>query len=252
MIATAPVVTRGASLQVEFGLSEVAGSASLTLVFFPALVLLAVLGIRFGYYAHRNRTVAGLATQTPVWNHLLSVGVLAALYGGLGVAEIVSSIEAPYKRTVMLALVFLLALTMRRLYTLSSGSPGTRPVERATRGLLVALLALNLVGSLLQASPRLLAGLEGLTALACLAYGAAYYREQTARSRIQGTMVDSLLRHLLPVLTFAALVNLSALAFGLGVVDAGVVPHVQVVFVIMTASSLMTATIKLRQNLAGL
>jgi len=239
-------------LQVEFGLHQVAGSASLTLVFFPSLVLLAVLGIRFGYYAHRNRAVADLGTQTPIWNHLLSVGLLAAVYGGLGVLEIVSSVRAPYKSAVMLALVFLLALTMRRLYTLSSGSPGTQTVERAVQATLVALLAANLVGVLLAATPRIQAVLEGITALVFLAYGGAYYYEQTSRSRLQGTMVDSLLRHLLPVLAFGALVNLPALAFGLGIVDATVVPHVQVVFVIMTASTLMTATIKLRQNLVSL
>jgi hypothetical protein len=78
-----------------------------------------------------------------------------------------------------------------------------------------------------------------------------YFRSQAADSRLQGTMLDSLLRHLLPVLVFAALVGVVALAIPLGV-SRLVVLHVQVVCVIMTATSLMTATIKLRQNLAGL
>jgi len=62
--------------------------------------------------------------------------------------------------------------------------------------------------------------------------------------------VDTLLRHLLPVLLFAAMVpalDLSVLVD----LDRVVVLHVRVVFVIMTAVTLMTATIKLRQNLAG-
>jgi hypothetical protein len=78
-----------------------------------------------------------------------------------------------------------------------------------------------------------------------------YYREQMAESRVQGTMLDSLLRHLLPVLTFAALVSVVALAIPAGL-DRAIVLHVQVVFIIMTATALMTATIKLRQNLASL
>jgi hypothetical protein len=52
-------------------------------------------------------------------------------------------------------------------------------------------------------------------------------------------------------MTFAALVGIVALAVPLGV-PLIVVLHVQVVFVIMTATALMTATIKLRQNLATL
>jgi hypothetical protein len=51
--------------------------------------------------------------------------------------------------------------------------------------------------------------------------------------------------------TYEALVGVVALAVPLGV-SRLVVLHVQVVFVIMTATSLMTATIKLRQNLATL
>lgn len=241
-----------ALLQVEFGLSEVAGSPSLTLVFFPALVLLSALGVRFGYYAYRNRSAADLAPQTPVWNHLLYVGVLASVYGALGVLEIVSTVRAPYKSAVMLAMVLLLALSIRRIHGLSTGSRVGSDLERLAHVAFVGLVLAHLVGILLEASPRVLAGLEGVAAVAFLAYGATFYHEQTSRSRLQGTMIDSLLRHLLPVLAFAALVNVTALAFGLGLVDPNVVPHIQVVFVIMTASTLMTATIKLRQNLAGL
>jgi len=95
------------------------------------------------------------------------------------------------------------------------------------------------------------AALEGAGALGFVMYGIAYFHDQTAHSRLQGTMLDSLLRHLLPVLTFASLVSIVALAVPFGL-ERVVVLHVQVVFVIMTATGLMTATIKLRQNLAGL
>lgn len=252
MTEPGPAATATTALAVDVGLHEVAGSASLTLVFFPALVLLAVLGVRFGYYAHRNRTATELATQTPVWTHLVYVGAFAALYGALGVVEIVTSIRAPYKAGVMLAMVFLLALSIRRIHDVATNEDAPGGTDRATRGALALAVAAHLVGSLLAVSPQYLAALEGAGALAILTYGATFYHDQTSRSRLQGTMVDSLLRHLLPVLTFGALVPVTALAYGLGLVGSNVVPHVQVVFVVMTASTLMTATIKLRQNLASL
>lgn len=236
---------------VTFGLFEVADSASLTLVFFPAVVLLAVLGLRFGYYAGRNRTHTGLAAGTAIWNHLLYVGVLAALYDGLAALEVVSTVRAPYKSGLMLALVLLLAFAIREIHRAGSDGGPTGSLERVVRAAFVGLVFAHLLGAVAGGPPRVVAGLEGLAALAFLAYGARFYRESTTGTRIQGTVIDSLLRHLLPVLAFAALVNATALALVFGV-DPNVLPHVQVVFIIMTASTLMTATIKLRQNLAGL
>ena len=64
-------------------------------------------------------------------------------------------------------------------------------------------------------------------------------------------MLDSLLRHLFPVLTFASMASVVALAVPFGL-DRAVVLHVQVVFLVMTATALMAATIRLRQNLASL
>jgi len=91
----------------------------------------------------------------------------------------------------------------------------------------------------------------GLSALAFAFSGFSYGRRGTTEALVQGTVVDTLLRHLLPVLLFAALVPALDLAVLVGL-DRIVVLHIQVVFVIMTATTLMTATIKLRQNLAGL
>jgi hypothetical protein len=95
------------------------------------------------------------------------------------------------------------------------------------------------------------AAFEGITALAFVGYGFALFRVQTTNTRLKGTMLDSLMRHLLPVLAFAASVSIVALGIPAGL-SRTVILHVQVVFIIMTATSLMTATIKLRQNLASL
>lgn len=238
-------------MTVEFRLVEVAGSSSLTLVFFPAVVLLAVLGVRFGYYARRNSTRADLATQTPIWNHLAYVGVLAAAYGVLATLEIVSTLRLPYKSSLVLAMALLLAFAIREVH--AAGNPtgvGDR-ADLASRAVLVGMVLAHLGGTVVGGPPRALAGLEGVAALAMLAYGGRYYAASAASTRLQGTVIDSLVRHLLPVLVFAALVNVTVLAFALGV-DRAVVPHVQVIFIVMTATAMMTATIKLRQNLASL
>lgn len=237
-------------MAVRFGLYEVANSPSLTLVYFPALVLLGVLGLRFGYYAYRNRQRTDLRTQTPLWTHLLYVGLLAAMYGGLGVLAIVSSVRTPYRNTLMLAVVLLLAFAIREIHTMGAGS-GRTVREEFLRGTLVLVVLGHVLAGLVVDRPRLLAGVEGLAALAFLAYGSLFFYRQTTNTRLQGTVLDSLVRHLLPLLTFAALVNVTPIAFALGL-DRNVVPHIQVVFIIMTASTLMTATIKLRQNLASL
>jgi len=63
--------------------------------------------------------------------------------------------------------------------------------------------------------------------------------------------LETLLRPLLPVLLFAALISIAELAVFAGL-DRVIVLHVQVVLVIMTATTLMTSTIKLRQNLQGM
>lgn len=238
------------TVAVEVGLYPVAGSPSLTLVFFPALVLLAVLGLRFAYYAARNSAATDLATESSLWTHLQYVGLLAALYGGFGVLEIVSSVRAEYKSALMLAMVLLLAFAVREIHSMGGGTSPSRLEQYVRAAFVLAIAGHVLAGQVLE-QPRILAGVEGLAALAFLLYGGTFYDRQTANTRLRGTMLDSLLRHLLPVLAFGALINVTALAHALGV-DRAVVPHIQVVFIIITAGTLMTATIKLRQNLAGL
>jgi hypothetical protein len=235
---------------VEFGLYPVAGSASLTLIAFPALVLVAVLGLRFAYYAARNSRATDLAAEGSLWTHLQYAGLLAALYGAFGVLEIVSTIRAAYKSAFMLATVLLFAFAVRELYRMSGGPAPSRFEQVVRVAFVLAIAGHALAGQVLQ-EPRILAGAEGLVALAVFSYGATFYDRQTGNTQLRGTMLDSLLRHLLPVLAFGALVNVTALAQAVGV-DPAVVPHIQVVFLLLTAGTLMTATIKLRQNLAGL
>ncbi|WP_415382898.1 hypothetical protein [Halosimplex sp. TS25] len=240
-----------------FGLSLVADDPNLTFIAFVGLVLLTVVAARFGAYAYLNVRATEMAAQRVLWEYLLSVGVVAALYGVVGVLEIVSSIRTPYKNGVMLAVVLLLALSVREIYfnaalsssaaDRSNGFAGRRLVEVAFVGVVAAVV----FGVAVVGVVRPLLALQSVGALVIAGYGFWFGRRQTAAAMVQGTMIDSLLRHLLPVMAFATLVPAVDLATIAGL-DRVVVVHVQVVFVIMTATALMTATIKLRQNLASL
>jgi len=236
---------------VEFGLYNVADSPNLTFIFFIGLVLLTVLGFRFALYAHRNRVRTDIDAQRPIWNHMLYVGLLATLYGLLGILDVVSTLDLAFKSGVMLAVTLALAFAIRQVHAAASSATGNAfPFERLARAAFVVIVFVDVWLVALDGQSEVTAVIQGLGALAFVGYGAVFYRAQTTSARLRGTMIDSLLRHLLPVLTFASLVSIVSLAVPVGL-DRIVVLHVQVVFIIMTATALMTATIKLQQNLAG-
>ena len=238
--------------EVDVELQFVAGNPNLTFIFFIALTLLATLGLRFAFYAVRNRRASDLVAEHRLWDFLAVVGLLSVVFAVLGLLEIVTTLAFPFKGAFVLAQVLLLAITMRVLYR--NVVPSTGDPHRYTRSLTrAALLVVGAVfaGLVVVGRHPALVGVLGLSALVFAAAGFSFGRRGAAATRVQGTVVDTLLRHLLPVLLFAALVPAVDLATLAGL-DRAVVLHVQVVFVIMTATTLMTATIKLRQNLASL
>lgn len=238
----------------EIRLQEIAGNPNLTFIYFIGFVLIGALGVRFGVYALWNRRASQLPAQASIWTYLTGVGAAAALYGLVGVLEIVAPGVPAIRRSVLLAFVLLLALTMRliaRQGTPTDDERADRTPSRSTALALAAVAAGVLAAELLGIEYGLVVGVTGVAAVAFAAYGYWYGRTQLSRSMVQGTMLDTLLRHLLPVLTFGAFVPAIELVV-LGGIDRAVVLHVQIVFVIMTATALMTANIKLRQNLARL
>ncbi|RXK51213.1 hypothetical protein [Halorientalis pallida] len=249
---------------IPFQTSVFARDAGLAFVFFIAFSLMFALGVRFGLYAYLNGEHTEAEAQSTLWNYLLLVGLTAALYGALGLVEAVTAVTTPaaavttpYRDGVMLAFLLTLALTMREINTNEALANAGRTAERppATRRSVEVgfgvLVTTSLFLSGLFGPTAVLVAVEGVAALAAAGYGLTYGRRQLTRSAVRGTLLDSLLRHLLPVVAFATLVLVVDLTLLVGL-TVGVVRHVQVVFVIMTATTLMTATIKLRQNVAGL
>jgi hypothetical protein len=243
--------------------SVFAANAGLAFVFFIAFSLMTVLGVRFALYAYLNRRVIGIEAQRRLWTLLTLVGAAAGLYGLLGGIEAATAVTratavtTPFRDGVLIAFLLLVSLTIREVWTTASAADGGQAVVSTHTQQRVIEAGLGLVAgvavllaALLGAGPSTTV-LEGGGAVAVVGYGVVYGQAQLGDASVRGTMVDSLLRHLLPVSTFGLLVLLVDLSILAGL-DVAIVRHVQVVFVIMTATTLMTATIKLRQNVSGL
>ncbi|WP_136687997.1 hypothetical protein [Halorhabdus amylolytica] len=238
---------------VAIGVTEIGGNPNLTFVYFIAFVLIGALGVRFCVYAFWNRQASDLPSQASIWTVLALVGGAAAIYGIVGVLEIVVDGIPSVRTGVFLGFVLLLALTMRSIAregSLDDDDGGWRS-SRAVLSVFALAVAGVFVGEVLGLERRPIVVLAGVGAIVFATYGYWHGRSQLSRSMVQGTMLDTLLRHLLPVLAFGAAVPAVELGV-LGGIDRTIVLHVQVVFVIMTATALMTANIKLRQNLARL
>jgi hypothetical protein len=238
-------------MQVEFGLHQIEGNPNLTFIVFLGASLLAVLGLRFSYYAQQNLERSDIESQADIWRSLRYIGVTAAAYATLWILEITTSLTFTAKNGLLLAVTLLLVVSLQRIQGVTGTDGGLLPFDRRISLVFVGAILAYVVAVIVLGESDLTALIESLSAIALLGYGVAFFRQQVANVRLQGTMLDSLVRHLVPVLAFSALVSVVAIAIPLGL-DRVVVLHVQVVFLIMTATTLMTATIKLQQNLAGL
>jgi hypothetical protein len=240
-----------APMQIEFGLHQIEGNPNLTFITFLGVSLLAVLGLRFSYYAQQNLQQSDIESQAEIWRSMRYVGIASAGYASLWILEITTSLAFTAKNGLLLAVTLLLVVSLQRIQGVTGTDGGLVPFDRRVSLLFVAAILLYVAAVIVVGESDVTALVESLSALALLVYGIAFFRQQVANVRLQGTMLDSLVRHLVPVLTFSALVSVVAIEVPLGL-DRVVVLHVQIVFLIMTATTLMTATIKLQQNLAGL
>jgi hypothetical protein len=253
------------------GLNNLLDNPDLTFVSFIAFFIIAALGVRFGAYAYWNGKATKMDAQIPLWGYLMLIGLCSALFGLFGILAISLLVGQDALLSLadgmMLGLVLCLALAMRSVYAnaafdsqrnVSANVGGGRPVVVAfgvlvlvsTGGLVIFPPTATATADLLIPE-RIVALVHGLAGVVFLAYGYLFGRGQLSKIQVQGTLLDTLLRHILPVLLFASLVPILELAWVVGL-DLTIVMYVQVIFVVMTATTLMTATIKLRQNLSGI
>lgn len=233
-------------------------NASLTFVFFVAWALLAVLGARFAYYAYVNAEQARERDRAAIWMGLVLAGVAAAVYAALGVLDVVSPLDTEFRRGFLLLHVLILAWVIQQLVARIEGEEGLTWPAMDDRGWLAGfgLVGLVTIGTGLALEHPFVLFLQGAGGAWFGTVAVVVGQRAIADARVRGTVMGTLLRHLVPVALFAgttlaldlATIPLELFSTGL---DRALVMHVQVVFVVVTATALASATIRLQQNLIG-
>lgn len=230
---------------------------SLIYTYFIGYALVTVLGARFTWYARRNRGENQVKSQDVIWMYVVFIGATGTLFGAIGLVGVLFGEEVAFRHGVLLGMVLLLALGMREVFfndALSNSERqrgGSSSLRRYVEvSFVVVTLTALIGGGFLEDGDRLVL-VEGVSALLFVTYGLFFGWRYLSNPLHSGTGMDTLLRHLLPVLLFGGLVLVVDLGLLFGV-DRVIVAQVQLVLLVITASSLMAATIKLRQNLASI
>jgi len=225
-----------------------------TVVSIVGATMLAVLSLRLVFLAVRTRTSVA-RPQAALWEYYGFAGVVGCVYGAVAVLQHWVGVRFRFLDGILLAFVLLFALAMREAFfnaTLANAELdriGEYRLRRAVEISFVSLVLVVAVGPLLRRSD-FFTMLTAVAAVAVVGYGLSFHLRRTRTPATRGTLIDTLLRQTVPVLVFAggALVA-PALTFGL--VSSTVASAVAAVFVVVTAASLMTVTIKLSQHLSS-
>lgn len=216
--------------------------------------LLAVLSLRLAYLAVRTRSSVA-RPQAALWEYFGLGGGVGVLYGGFALLELYADASLAFLDGILLAFTLCFALAMREAYfnaTLANAELdrlGEFRVRRTLEMGFVALVLVVAVGPLLRRSPAFTAIAAG-AGVGIVAYGLYFQIRRSRTPATRGTLIDTLLRQTVPVLVFAG-GALVAPALALGVASTTVASAVTGVFVLVTAASLMTVTIKLSQHLSA-
>ena len=237
-------------------LAAPAQNPSTAVVAFLGSVLVAASAVVFGYYAVRNLQLNRLESQEPFWRYLAFVGATAALFGIFGVFGVVADSRAltAFGHGALLFCIVFLAFSMREVYYNSALAPpaddgiSLDALRRIEAAFVVVIVVEWLV--VLFLDQLFVAQLvKGGGSVAFATYGLLFGDKLEAMSR--GTTLDTLRRHLLPVIVCLGVLGLADLGVYLGVAPV-VVEGVKSVFVVLVAGFLITATIRLQQNVEGL
>lgn len=221
-------------------------------------VLLAVAGALFGYYAYRNLAHNRLESRAAFWRYLVAVGLAGLFYGCIGALDAVANTRWTLALSHGALLVFIVSLSfaMREVYVDTAAVQAARErtismrTIRRIEAAFVVVIALELVAVLALGQVAIVSLVEGAGSVAFAAYGVTFGERVQSRRGTQGTPLDTLVRHLLPALICAGCLGLGDLAIGLGL-DAVFVRSTQNVFLVMVGAFLITATIRLQQNVEG-
>ncbi len=234
-----------------------AGDASAATVHFLGSVLITASAGVFGYYAVLNLRLNRLESQQPFWRYLALVGATAGLYGVFGVAATVVDSRAltAFGHGALLLCIVFLAFSMREVYygSAMTPSPDERRFSLATLRRLelafVGIIVIEWIAVLVIDQSAVVRIVKGLGSVAFATYGVVFAEKLEAMAR--GTSLDTLRRHLVPVLVSLGVLGVADLGVTVGV-DPVTVQAVENVFVVLVAGFFVTATIRLQQNVEGL
>lgn len=232
-------------------------SSSEVVTAFIAYVLVSVSAGFFGFYALRNLQLNRLESQGPFWRYLTFAGIVGLGYGVFGIAELLTrSVWAlAFRDAAMLFFAVFLAFAMREIYYNSALAP---PPEERTVPLgtvrrlevgFMAVIGVEWLAVFVIGQGELITTVKALGGLAFAAYGLTFGERLEAVAR--GTSLDTLRRHLVPVLICVGCIGLMDLVVLQGIA-AVVAASTKNVFLVMIAAFTITATIRLQQNVEGL
>ncbi|WP_135806539.1 hypothetical protein [Halorussus marinus] len=234
-----------------------ASAADTVVVDFLGAVLIAVAASFFAFYAGLNRRLNRLESQDVFWGYLVFAGAAAAVYGVVGVAETIvrARLLTAFGHGALLLCTVFLAFSMREVYYNSALAPPSGE-SRVSLGSLrrieagfVAVVVVEWVAVALLDQVAIARFVKAGGSLAFATYGAVFAEKLESVTR--GTPLDTLRRHLLPVVVCLGAIGVVDLGTAAGVPPV-VVDGVRSVFVVLVAGFLTTATIRLQQNVEGL
>lgn len=223
---------------------------------FVAFVLLALACVTTAHYAVRNDRQGTLVAE--IWRYVLLAMAAGFGYATVGAAEVlgVGGVEfatlTALRRVFQLFCIVLLSLAMRELYyELPHRAAEAAPVSLGTARLLEAGF---MAVALAEFGVAILVGLDGpvqvvqsVGSVAFALYGVSFALRIRSDTLSSGTVVDVVLLHVIAVLTCLGAVGLLE-----GGTLVGVPPVVATttasVFVVMSATFLITLAIRLKGN----
>lgn len=230
------------------------GDTGTAIVTVAGAAMLAVLSVRLLVLSVRIRRSAA-RDRFAVWEYYGYAGAMGAAYGGLLLTGAVLDRPLPFLDGLLLAFATLIAFALREAYfseTLSNAERDRLGEFRSRRtfevGVVLVVVAVT-VGPLLRRGAAVVV-LTAVAATLVVGYGLVYQLRRGTNDRTRGTLLDTLVRQSVPVLVFAG-GALVAPALAVGPPSTAVAESVAAVFLVATATSLMTVTIKLRQHLGA-
>jgi hypothetical protein len=225
------------------------------LIWFVGFVLLGALSAWMATLAYRI-SGASPESQGSLWWYFTLIGIVGTLVGGVGGARVTLA-EPPLAfralvPTLLLGYVFVCALTLREAQynAVFSNTELDRLGEYPTRrgvevGIVVGILGVGIPPLFFDGT--LSAVLSILLVPAVVGYGGYYFQQHLRGSATQGTLIDTLMRHLLLTLVFLSLVVVATAVLLVSPQEV-LFDSLGATFLLMGTSSLVAVVIKFRQH----